>query len=383
MRIGLNGITFAPGRMGGMETYFRNLINHLQRIDHDNEYLLLCDERHARELLPVADRFRAWHVNYAHRSLKWFLRGALRSTIGLDILEHEIASLPVDVIHHPFTVLTPQRINIPSVLTFWDMQQEFYPDFFPAHELAKRRRSYRASAEAATRIIVSSGFTRQCLEEKYGIAPGKIDVIHTGYGREYHRISDEKRLAGVRIAHGLEKPFLFYPAAHWPHKNHLTLLAALKLMIERWKFDGELVLTGIAMEKNNDVLREISRLGLERFVRILGYVPRQDLPCLYTLASLLAFPSLFEGFGIPLVEALACGCPVVCSDAASLPEVAGSAGVLFEPRSAEDMAQKIWSVWSSKEQQNQLRQRGLERARLFDWEETARKTLAVYRKALA
>lgn len=383
MRIGLNGITFAPGRMGGMETYFRNLITHLQRIDQDNEFLLMCDKRHERELLPSADRFRAWQVNYAQGSLKWFLRGALRATLGFDILEGELGCLPVDLIHHPFTVLTPQRLAIPSVLTFWDMQHEYYPDFFPARELAKRRRSYRASAQAATRIIVSSRFTRDCLEENYGIASAKIDVIHTGYGREYRRIDDEQRLADVRTAHGLHKPFLFYPAATWPHKNHLALLSALKLMIERWKFDGELVLTGIAMEKNNEVVREISRLGLERFVRVLGYVPRQDLPCLYSLASLLVFPSLFEGFGIPLVEAMACGCPVVCANATSLPEVAGTAGVLFDPRSAEDMAEKIWSVWCSGELRNRLGQQGQERARCFDWEETARKTLAVYRKAVA
>jgi len=382
MRIGLNGITFAPGRMGGMETYFRNLVTNLHQIDRDDEFLLLCDSRYARELLPPANRFRAFQVNYAHRSLKWFLRGALRATIGLDILEQELASLPVDLIHHPFTVLTPQRLAIPSVLTFWDMQQEFYPEFFPAHELAKRNRSYRASAQAATRIIVSSDFTRQCLVERYWIEPDKIDVIHTGYGSEYQRIGDEKRLDDVRAAHRLHKPFLFYPAASWPHKNHLTLLAALKMMIERWGFDGELVLTGVAMGNNIEITREITRLGLMDSVRILGYVAQQDLPCLYNLASMLVFPSLFEGFGIPLVEALACGCPVVCSDATSLPEVVGAAGVLFDPRSAEDMALKIWNVWSDGELQGRLRQRGMERARLFDWEETARKTIAVYRKAI-
>jgi len=382
MRIGLNGITFAPGRMGGMETYFRNLITHLQQIDQKNEFLLLCDGRYMRELLPTSDRFHPCHVNYAHRSLKWFLRGALRATIGLDILEREMASLEVDVIHHPFTVLTPQRLAIPSVLTFWDMQQEFYPEFFPARELRKRRNTYRASAQAATRIIVSSGFTQQCLVEKYEIPSNKIDVIHTGYGREYRPISDQKRLTDVRTTYHLNKPYLFYPAATWPHKNHLALLAALKMMITRWGFDGELVLTGIAMEKNSDILREISRLGLEQSVRVLGYVAQQDLPCLYNLASMLVFPSLFEGFGIPLVEALACGCPVVCSNAASMPEIIGTAGVLFDPRSAEDMAQKIWSVWSDQELRNRLSKQGLERARSFDWEETARKTLDVYRKAV-
>jgi glycosyltransferase involved in cell wall biosynthesis len=383
MRIGLNGITFAPGRMGGMETYFRNLVANLERIDREDRFLLLCDARYARELLPAADSFSARHVNYARGSLKWFLRGALRATTGYDILERELGSLALDLIHHPFTVLTPQRLAIPSVLTFWDMQQEFYPEFFPPRELAKRKSSYRAAAETATRIIVSSGFTRDCLVERYGIEADRIDVIHTGYGREFRRIGDEARLASVRAAYKLDRPFLFYPAATWPHKNHLGLLAAVKLMIERWTFDGELVLTGIAMGENDALLREIARLGLERSVRLLGYVEQQDLPCLYSLATALVFPSLFEGFGIPLVEALACGCPVVCSDATSLPEVAGAAGLLFDPRSVEDMAHKIWSLWSDVELQSELRRRGVERARLFDWQETARQTLEVYRKAVS
>jgi len=383
MRIGLNGITFAPGKMGGMETYFRSLVTNLQLIDRENEYLLLCDTCHEQEFAPLSPGFRFRHVNYADGSLRWFLRGALRAAFGTDILEREVKGLPVDLIHHPFTVLTPLKTALPSVLTFWDMQQEFYPEFFTARELRKRSSSYKASAQEATRIIVSSDFTRQCLVERYGIDQGKIDVIYTGYGEGFQQVMDQERLEKVQTVYGLQRPFIFYPAATWPHKNHVTLLAALKILIDRRLFDGELVLTGIAMAENGAVLQEIDRLGLTGSVRTLGYVSKNDLACLYSLARMLVFPSLFEGFGIPLVEAMACGCPVVCANATSLPEVVGDAGRLFDPRSAEDMAEQIELVWSNTELQAELRRRGLDRSGRFNWSDTARKTLDVYRKALA
>lgn len=380
MNIGLNAISFVPGTFGGLETYFRNLIFRLQSLDRDNSYTVLCDERFAGEFALFNDSFRVESVNYAKPSFNWFLRGVLRNTLNIDILARRMNALDVDIIHHPFTVLTPPEIKIPSVLTFWDMQQEFFPEFFSKMELARRKRLYRPSAEAATRIIVSARFTKDCLVERYGIEADKIEVIYTGYGPEYLVFDDAGRLAEVRRKYALDKPFLFYPAATWPHKNHKALLAALKIMIDRYAFDGELVLTGIAMQSHGDLLAEINRLGLGGVVKVLGYLPVGELPCLYNLARMLVFPSLFEGFGIPLVEAMACGCPVVCSNVTSLPEVVGDAGEMFDPRVPERIAETAWSVWSDEGKRREMRERGLARALLFNWEETARKTIEVYRK---
>jgi glycosyltransferase involved in cell wall biosynthesis len=157
-------------------------------------------------------------------------------------------------------------------------------------------------------------------------------------------------------------------------------LAALQLLHERYGFDGELVLTGIAMRSHNELLDEIERRGLKDKVRVLGYLPYEELPYLYKLARIMVFPSLFEGFGIPLVEAMACGCPVVCSDVTSIPEVVGDAAVTCDPNSFEDMADKIWTVWNDDGQIEKMRARGLARADLFSWEKTARQTLDVYRR---
>ncbi|HIJ87341.1 MAG TPA: glycosyltransferase family 4 protein [Desulfuromonadales bacterium] len=381
MRVGLNATSFHPGSMGGMETYFRNLVDRVQVLDHENEYLILCDKRFAKEVPLVNPNFRLEYINYAKPSPAWFLRGAVRNIFNRDMLAGRMNRVKADVIHHPFTVLTPPDIKLPSVLTFWDMQHEFFPEFFSRTELLKRQRLYRISSERATQIIVSATFTKECLTDRYGIEAEKIEVIHTGYGPEYRPVDNSELLAAIRDKYGLARPFLLYPAATWPHKNHKRLLAALKLMRERHAFEGLLVLTGIAMQSHSDIQVEISRLGLTDDVKILGYLPAADLPGLYNCARLMVFPSLFEGFGIPLVEAMACGCPVVCSNTTSLPEVAGDAGVTFDPLDSEAMATAIWSVWNDEGELTRMRAQGLERASRFNWNDTARKTMAVYKKA--
>jgi glycosyltransferase involved in cell wall biosynthesis len=319
-------------------------------------------------------------MNYARPSFKWYLRGMVRNTLNTDILKWEMDGRGVDFIHHPFTVLTPLGTGIPAVLTFWDMQHEFFPDFFDRIELQRRRLNYKASAEEARRIIVSASFTKDCLVERYGIHTDKIDVIHTGYSPHYRVIDNQKQLQQIREQYGLDRPFLYYPAATWPHKNHHNLLESFKILVERYRFEGDLVLTGIAMQAHNKLLSEIRHLGLADRVKLPGYLPAEVLPCIYNLARMMVFPSLFEGFGIPLVEAMASGCPIVCANSTSLPEVAGDAGVLFDPCSAEDMANKISGLWHDEAALESMRQRGIERAKLFTWEETVRKTLLVYAK---
>jgi glycosyltransferase involved in cell wall biosynthesis len=267
------------------------------------------------------------------------------------------------------------------VLTFWDLQHEYYPEYFSRYELWLRRRVYKASVEEATRIIVSAEYTKRCLIEKYRVDPAKIDVIPVGYGSEFRIIDDRDGLDRIRKKYDLSRPFLYYPAATWPHKNHEKLFAALTLMRKHCGFDGDLVLSGIAMQSRKVFRAGIEKAGLGETVKVLGYLPFDELPYLYNLARILVFPSLFEGFGIPMLEAMACGCPVACSNATALPEVVGEAGILFDPTSPEDMAEKLWSVWNHPEKRQSMRELGLERVNSFQWEDTARKTLDIYRKA--
>jgi len=366
--------------MGGVETYLRNLLRSLQEVDHINQYSLICDSHYAYELPLANPNFKVLLSNYTKPSFMWFVRGIIRNTVKIDILRPVMNRLKVDVIHHPFSFLNPLSLTIPSVLTFHDMQHEFFPEYFSAYELKVLKEFYRPSAEQATRIIAISEYVKSSLVEKYEIIPDKIDVIYNGYNSQYRIIEDRDGLEKIRSKYALHRPFIYYPAATWPHKNHKRLLTSLKIIKERFAFDGQLVLTGVAMKSNKEVLEDIRHLGLGDTVKVLGYVPYNDLPYLYNLARLMVFPSLFEGFGIPLIEAMACGCPIACSNVTSIPEIAGDAGVMFDPASVEDMAEKVWGLWNNEAMRQELKLKGLERVKRFSWDSTARETIKVYGK---
>jgi glycosyltransferase involved in cell wall biosynthesis len=380
MNIGINLIGFLPGKIGGMETYIRSLLDQLQLIDHTDTFTLLCDEWNLAEFPILSPNFSLKVCNYSKPSLRRLVRSTLRKAIGVDILKAEPRYQNFDFVHHPFTVIRPEWHILPSILTFHDMQQEFYPEFFPPHELQRRNETYKNSVAASTRLIAISEHVKTCLIDFYDVSPDKIDVIYNGCGPEYRVIEDQEGMAAVKSRYGLDRPYLLYPAATWPHKNHTRLLKALKLMKDRYRFDGNLVLTGIAMQTHGEILEQIKRMGLQDIVKVLGYLPYHELPYLFNMARIMVFPSLFEGFGIPIAEAMACGCPVVCSNVTSIPEVIGDSGVMFDPNSPDEMAEKLWHVWNDDAKRKEMSESGIERAKQFRWENTARKTLDAYRK---
>ena len=381
MKIGINLIDFVPGVMGGAETYVRGLIRYLQKIDLEGQYVLICDKKYEREFPLENDSFKYAPENYAGTSLKGFLRGVLRYRLKIDLRMRELDGMKLDIIHHPFSDIRSPGLKTPAVLTFLDMQQEFYPDFFSPTELKVRRESFRPSVAKAVRIMAISEHVKQCLVDKYGTNPNKIDVTYLGCGPEYRVIEEKGAAVEVVAKYGLDLPFMLYPAATWPHKNHTTLLRSLKILKEDYGFDGQLVLTGVSKQSHADICHQIDLLNLKDDIKLLGYLPYEELPYLYNLARLLVFPSLFEGFGMPVVEAMACGCPVVCSNVTSLPEIVGDAGVLFNPNSAEDIAESVARVWGDNVLRQSMRMMGLERVRFFCWENTALKTLESYRRA--
>lgn len=382
MNIAINALDFRPKQMGGVETYLRNLWSHLQTESRGGEsFTMLCNESNESEF-NTRTNFSIRPCGYKKGTLKRSLRKVIKGLSGYDILRAEPQYMDYDLIHHPFTYIMPKWQDSPSILTFNDMQHEFYPEFFSQIEI-EHRKIYKRSAQVASRIIAISDYTKECLVDRYGIPEQKIDVVYLGYGNTYRVIHpSDSTLQKIKEKYGLEKPFIFYPAATWPHKNHANLLRSLRIIIDRYNFDGDLILTGIPMNAHDEIRKEIETLKLSEKVRMLGYLSSDELPYLYNLARFLVFPSLFEGFGIPVVEAMACGCPVACSNVTSLPEVVGDVGVLFDPASTEDMAEKIYKLWCDSSKLDDFSKKGLERVQLFQWETMAAKTIEVYRKAI-
>jgi glycosyltransferase involved in cell wall biosynthesis len=377
MRIALNLIGYAPG-CGGVETYVTNLLAALQRIDQENQYQVLCNETVGVDLNVTARNFTVKYFAHQTYSVKWFVRGVVQRTCGYDILSRELDGLQVDVMHHPLTVLNPPGLSYPSILTFHDMQQEFFPEFFSPQELAGRRKSYLPSVHEARVVITVSEHAKTCLVDKYGIDSGKIHVVHSGCGSEFHS-REASTLVGTLEKYAIDRPFMLYPAATWPHKNHRRLIEAVRILVERECFEGLLLLTGSPQNEFMELKEYAEHLGLSSMVRWLGYLPKEDLAQLYNLARIMVFPSLFEGFGLPVVEAMASGCPVICSNCSSLPEVGGNAVIYFDPLLPEDIAAKIFHVWNDENVRGELSVRGLLQASKFCWDETAKRTLEVYR----
>ena len=382
MKVCLNGLYFNPGQMGGTETYFRELARHLPLVNDTDSFTIFTTAMHREEFAGFDGLSTTAIEGYERPVSKKVFHRAVRSLLNFDLYADKLKRQQCDVIHYPFTMIHPQVVDRPTVLTFWDMQHEFYPEFFSQKELSFRARTFKKSAQLATRLIVSAQFTKECLVEKYSIDHNKIDVVYTGFSPIFRVIDNNAALDRVLTLYGIDRPFMLYPAATWPHKNHFVLLDALKLLIDRWKFDGILVLSGIAMKNHQNVKQRIQDLGLANRVKIIGQVPFSDLPYLYNKARLLVFPSLFEGFGIPLVEAMACGCPVVASDRTAIPEIVADAGILFDPTSEEGIAAAVWCLWNDDDALTKLRTKGLNRANAFTWQATARNTLTVYYKAM-
>lgn len=407
MRIGMP-VYIPLGKSGGIETYARNLIRALQRIDDDNRYLIFCSilnesafpvekanftkivkgryrsvEMVKQRILPVVGKTLMFMENtLVLREFKRAAKSMVLKGCGPFMSGKEPESQPgYDIVHYLFTIFPYYRShNVPVILTVVDIQQEYHPEFFTKKELDERRRYYRPSAEKADHIIAISGFTRKSLIEKYGIPGEKISVVYLGYDENAFKKAEGGPVEDFRIRRKLPKDFILYPAATWPHKNHINLVRAYRIMRDKYGLKAKLVLTGIRMQNHDVVEKEIVAQGLRGDIIHLGYLPYEELPLLYNAAGLLVFPSLFEGFGMPVVEAMASGLPVACSNTTSLPEVGGDAAVYFDPENPEDIAGKVSGVYQDRGMREALARKGLERARLFTWERTAEETLKIYER---
>jgi glycosyltransferase involved in cell wall biosynthesis len=368
--IGIIALHFNPGRTGGSETYFRNLIRSLQRLDNENQYLIFVPKELADSLSLNAPNFTAVGMPGLSHVLGARLKRRALAQVASRRLAAIINAHALDVAHFPFGTVFPEGVSAAKVLTVHDLQHEFLPDLFSRRELRRRRISYRTSISTADAVLAVSDFTRQTILDAYRIPPDAVAVIHQGY--------DEGLFAPASA--GEPDSYFFYPAATWPHKNHRRLLEAFSIVnAERPHF--RLVLSGMAKQEDTQVSAQIRLLGLEKVVRRVGYVADEQLPALYGRAYAMVFPSLFEGFGIPLLEAMACGCPVITSNVTSIPEVAGDAALYFDPLDPVDIASKMLMVIDEQSVRGDLARRGALRVRRFSSDAVGRATLDALVKA--
>jgi glycosyltransferase involved in cell wall biosynthesis len=357
-------------KLAGNESYATNLIEALAQVDTVNDYTLYVTTTEAR------DRFE-------HRWPNFRVQRTVPHTPLVRIplvLTAELRKRPVDVLHVQFTA--PPFSPCPVVVSVHDLSFEHLPQTFNRRSRTQLRLTVRHSVRRAARILTLSEHSRQDVIETYGIAPELVEAIPIAAPSYFGPVEDESELQRVRHIYGIKGDYILYVGSIQPRKNLPRLVKAYSGL--RKKFQAgklpKLVLVGKCAWLYDETLRALQEAGMNDSVILTGYVPESDLPALYSGSVCFVYPSYFEGFGLPPLEAMKCGAPVIVGNRTSLPEVVGEAAILIDPFDVDAIATAIERLVDDSNLRDQLRVKGLARARLFDWRETAQRTLEVYKQ---
>jgi glycosyltransferase involved in cell wall biosynthesis len=367
MRIGI--FVLAAGRnAGGPETYEVQLVRALAALDAANEYFLYCTSRHAAEAIG------ALPANFTFRILK----PALRAISVAVTLPRWMAADRIDLFHA--TYAPPPAPNRPFVFTMHCASNFAHPEFYPTLIRWRLNALQRVGLRRAGAILCVSDFVAGYLREVLGIPRERLATVYNGVAREFTPAPAEEARGRVREQFGIDSPYVLYSGKLQARKNVVRLIRAFARYRGETGSPAKLVLAGKKVETSEGIDEAIAGLGLAREVIPLGYVAASPLSHLYAAARMTVFPSLYEGFGIPVVEAMACGCPVVTSNVTSLPEVTGDAALLVNPESVEEIAEAMVRLDRNDALRAELIDRGLARVRRFTWENCARQTLEAYQR---
>lgn len=367
MRIAIDAHSIGT-KLGGNESYARNLIEGLARIDNVNAYTLYVTTSEA------FDRYRQRWPNFTVR-----LTRPHTPLIRIPLtLSAELRKNPVDVLHVQFTA--PPFCPCPVVVSVHDLSFEHLPATFNRRSRTQLRLTVRHSVRKAARVLTLSEHTRKDVIETYGVNSQRVETIPIAAPPHFGPISDAKELQRVRHTYGIDSDYILSVGSIQPRKNLIRLIRAYELLRDNDSAVKlpKLVLVGKRAWLYDETLRALEKTALGEHVILTGYVPESDLPPLYSGALCLVYPSFFEGFGLPPLEAMQCGTPVIIGNRTSLPEVVGDAAIAVDPFDLHAIARALEDIVNRPELREELRVKGLERARMFDWQETARRTLKVY-----
>jgi glycosyltransferase involved in cell wall biosynthesis len=369
IRIGIDAHSVGT-KLGGNESYAVNLIEALARIDSINHYTIYVTTSEAR------DRF-------SNRWSNFKVRSTLPHTPLIRIpltLSAELRKHPVDVLHVQFTA--PPFCPCPVVVSIHDLSFEHLPQTFKRRSRTQLRLTVRHSARRAARILSLSEHTRFDIMKTYGIESDRIAAIPLAAPDHFCTVIDKRELQRVRHNYGIDRDYILSVGSIQPRKNLARLVKAYATLRGEGSPDKlpKLVLVGKCAWLYDETLRTLDELGVRDSVILTGYVPESDLPALYSSALCFVYPSYFEGFGLPPLEAMKCGTPVIVGNRTSLPEVVGDAGLMVDPFDVDAIAGAIRKLMNDSTLRATLSQKGQERASAFTWRDTARQTLRIYQE---
>jgi glycosyltransferase involved in cell wall biosynthesis len=358
-------------QLAGNETYAVNLIEALAEIDQSNRYTLYVTKQSA------VDRFiNRWPNFEVKRTLPHTPLVRIPLTLSIELRRNR-----VDVLHVQFTA--PPRTPCPLVASIHDLSFEHLPETFKRRSRAQLRLTVRRTAKKAAQILTLSAFSRNDIIETYAVDPARVFVTPLAAAPNFAPITDETELRRIRSSYGIERDYILALGSIQPRKNLVRLINAYNsLSRARAKHElPQLVLAGKRGWLEAETIRAAGQSDARNDILFIGYVPDSDLPALYSGAICFAYPSYFEGFGLPVLEAMQCGTPVIAGDRTSVPEVAGDAGVLFDPFDESAIAGALTQVINHPDHRAELRVKGLARAAAFSWRSTAQMTLWAYERA--
>jgi glycosyltransferase involved in cell wall biosynthesis len=369
-KVGINLCWLVPGRVGGSETYVTRLLHGLAERSSDIDYTLFALPQFADAHSELAQTFKTAYAPARGRTKSWRVAGEN------SWLAAQCKIRKIDLVHHAGGTIPVLRTARP-IVTIHDLQYLYYPEYFSTPKLTWLKLNVPRSAEQARLVITPSEFSRRTVIERLNIDPSIVWVVPHGISPREGR----GQARAVRDTYDLPDRFFIYPAITYPHKNHLVLLEAFA-RVRKEHPDVGLVLTGGRGSMETRIASCVRELDIEDGVKRLGYVPGRDLDAMYHEAIAMTFPSRFEGFGAPILEAMTRGCPVIAADATAIPEVVSNAGRLVSPDNAEDWAEAMVELIDDSSARETLADAGSARAREFTWQRAADVQEDAYRHAL-
>ncbi len=371
MRVGINGqlLSFREDyRQAGVSRYIDALLRYLPKCAPDDEFVVFTGA-HDLDLRNRYDPGIEWIVS-TWQSRRPEARIVWEQTAGQILGKRH----RLDLLHSPVNV-APLAARIPQVVTVHDLAFEHFPEQYPRSKARYLQAMTRKSVNRANRIIAVSNATKHDLISLYGAAPHKVTVISNGVSDDMFPRSREATTV-LRRRHNLPENFFLFVGTLQPRKNLEGLLQALALLPS--DLDWPLVVIGGSGWMDDPIHRTVRRSGISERVRFIGYVPGEDLPYWYSAAAILVMPSFYEGFGLPVLEAMACGTPTIVANTPALTEVAGSAALRIEPTQPRSIAREMLRLASDPALQQELTTTGLARAHTYSWRRTAEETRSVY-----
>lgn len=359
-------MTMAGRRAAGPETYEVNLVRSIAAADRKNEYHVFCLSREAAESFDLQQDNIHYHVLWP--KFRW-----ASIPISLPI---ELHANQIDLFHATF--IPPPVSPIGYVLTLHDLTTFQNPEFY--HPLIRWRlnRAISRGLKKARRIVCVSGCVRDMVSEAFGISSNRLAVVHHGVSDEFRPIPLDEARDVLLQEYGINGRYLLFVGQMKARKNIIRILEAFAQFHHETRSEINLALVGRRGHTADGIDEALARLQIKKNVIELGHVKTSHLPALYSAAEMLVFPSLFEGFGFPVIEAMACNTPVITSNVSALPEVAGDGALLVDPLSVQDIAGAIYGLYSDARLRQSLREKGLARAKHFSWARAAQETIAAY-----